>query len=357
MNEGSWWNPLSGGDVQCTLCPRQCRISEGQVGFCFVRKNLGGRLMTLAYGRPAQILVDSVEKKPLYHFYPGSRVYSIGTAGCNMGCVFCRTWDSMKAEADHLNSTDMTPEEVCHEAVRHSCSAVAFTFNEPTIWAEYAVAISEAAHRQGLKTVMITNGYISRKAFYDVYRHIDAASVDLKGFSESIYRDLMCSELKPVLDMLSRLKTETGVWLEITNLLIPGVNETRGDVRRLVDWLIDNLGDAVPVHFTAYHPDFQLHDAPHTPAETLLQARQIAIERGLKYAYLGDILSDSGDTRCPSCRRLLIRRSWRELLEMHLPADGRCNGCGQLVPGHFNYREIHASSSGTQPSCLPTMTT
>jgi pyruvate formate lyase activating enzyme len=339
MKEAQWWTPLEGGKVHCYLCPRDCKIGEGQTGFCFIRKNEGGKLVTLGYVRPAAVQVDPVEKKPLFHFYPGTRIFSMGTAGCNMGCFFCQNWDISKAKSDQVHSVDLTADDVCQNAMQYECPSLAFTYNEPSIWGEYVIDISKRAREVGLKTVMVTNGYINEQAFYDVYEHIDAANVDLKAFTENFYGKITLTHLKPVLDTLKRLKRDTNVWFEITNLMIPTLNDNPDEVKQLANWVLDNVGNSIPVHFTAFHPDFKLRNIHNTPPETLEMARDIALEQGLKFVYVGNVFSDSANTYCPSCNRLLIERNWHQIVKYRISADGSC-ACGTKVPGHFNYREI-----------------
>jgi pyruvate formate lyase activating enzyme len=331
--EARWWRTEEDGRLRCTLCPRDCRLADGQVGFCFIRLNQSGVLYTLGYGRPAAVQVDPIEKKPLFHFYPGTRIFSMGTAGCNMGCSFCQNWDLSKARSAQVRSIELDPARVVQAALQQGCRSLAFTYNEPTIWAEYVVDISRLAHEAGLKTVMVTNGYISKEAFPEVYEHIDAANVDLKAFTESFYARITLAHLAPVLETLRRLRHETGVWIEITNLIIPALNDSADEIHRLCDWVVENLGDEVPLHFTAFHPDFKLRDRPPTPARTLQEARGIAHARGLKYVYEGNVLGDGSDTFCPSCSRRIIRRSWHHIEEYHL-VNGRCP-CGTRIAGHF----------------------
>lgn len=335
LHEAQWWETLSNGKAHCYLCPRHCHIGEGQTGFCFIRKNIGGKLYNLGYAQPAAIQIDPIEKKPLNHFMPGSRVFSMGTAGCNMGCFFCQNWDISKSKADQIRSTHLGPEQVILAAIEYSCPSVAFTYNEPTIWAEYVVDISKAAHQAGLKTVMVTNGYITREALFDVYQHIDAANVDLKAFTERFYAKTTLTHLNPVLDTLKTLRHETGVWFELTNLMIPSLNDAAEETRALCGWVLENLGDDVPLHFTAFHPDFKLRDQPHTPPETLHQARTIAIEMGLKFVYEGNIHSDGANTVCPGCKRTLVKRWWHEVSGIRIGEDGCCEYCGTRIPGYF----------------------
>ena len=334
--EARWWTRLGDHKVLCQLCPRYCKIGENQNGFCFIRKNEGGRLVTLGYGQPAAIQVDPIEKKPLNHFLPGTEVFSMGTAGCNMGCFFCQNWDISKAKSDQVNSMLLSPEAVVESARRTGCPSIAFTYNEPTIWAEYVIDISKVAHERGLKTVMVTNGYITPEAFDDVYPWIDAANVDLKAFTENFYSRITLSHLAPVLDTLKRLKHETSVWFEITNLMIPSCNDDQDETRKLADWILENLGDEVPLHFTAFHPDFKLRDKPRTSHELLHQARRIAMDSGLKFVYEGNVLCEESQTTfCPQCRNALIRRSWHDLKTYDLTIEGACKYCGTRIPGYF----------------------
>ena len=338
-HEARWWEPMADGRLHCYLCPRHCHIGEGQNGFCFIRKNDSGRLLQLGYGRPAALQIDPIEKKPLNHFFPGTRILSMGTAGCNMGCFFCQNWDISKAKADQVNSTDLSPDAVVELAHRYQTPSIAFTYNEPTIWGEYVIDIAKAAHAQGLNTVMVSNGYITREAFFDIYEHIDAANIDLKGFTENFYSKITLTHLAPVLEVLRWLRRETQVWFEITNLIIPTLNDADNELRELCDWVLDNLGDDVPLHFTAFHPDFKLQDKPRTPPETLHRARALALEMGLKYVYEGNIFSEGANTICPDCKRVIMRRSWHDVLLNDI-RDGRCRHCGAAIAGVFTEAEV-----------------
>jgi pyruvate formate lyase activating enzyme len=332
LHEASWWEAEPGGRVHCYLCPRHCHIHAGQSGFCFIRVNRGGKLYSLGYGSPAALQIDPIEKKPLSHFLPGSRVFSMGTAGCNMGCFFCQNWDISKSRQDQVRSQRVAPEDVPLLAIEHGCESIAFTYNEPTIWGEYVIDICKAAKDHGLKTVMVSNGYITREAFHDIYDHIDAANIDLKAFTENFYGKITLTHLQPVLDTLQWLKNETSVWFELTNLLIPTLNDGAEEIGKLSEWVMEHLGPDMPMHFTAFHPDFKLRDKPATPPETLHQARKIALDAGLHYVYEGNIFSEGANTGCPSCGQLLIRRSWHNVLENHLK-NGACPSCGVVIPG------------------------
>ena len=334
LHEGRWWEPLGGGKVHCYLCPRHCRIGEGQAGFCFIRVNRGGTLYSLGYGAPAALQVDPIEKKPLNHFLPGTRVFSMGTAGCNMGCFFCQNWDISKSRADQVRSQAVAAEDVPLLAREYGCDSIAFTYNEPTIWGEYVIDICKAAREVGLKTVMVSNGYITREAFHDIYDHVDAANIDLKAFTENFYGKITLTHLEPVLETLRWLKRETNVWFEITNLMIPGLNDDPEETHRLAEWILRELGADVPLHFTAFHPDFKLKDRGRTPAATLDRAREIARDIGLRYVYEGNIFTDAANTVCPSCGTVLIRRSWHDVIENRL-VDGKCCSCGMAIAGRW----------------------
>jgi pyruvate formate lyase activating enzyme len=335
LHEARWWEPEANNKAHCYLCPRHCHIGDGQAGFCFIRVNEGGKLYSLGYASPAAIQIDPIEKKPLNHFLPGTRVFSMGTAGCNMGCFFCQNWDISKSRSDQVRSTHVSPEDAALLAIKNNCPSIAFTYNEPTIWGEYVIDICHAAKEHGLNTVMVTNGYITYDAFHDIYDHVDAANVDLKAFTENFYGRITLTHLQPVLDTLKWLKNETNVWFEITNLIIPTLNDDAEEFRKLADWIFENLGADVPLHFTAFHPDFKLQDKPRTPPETLHRARAIALEAGLHYVYEGNIHSDAAHTSCPSCKTLLIRRSWHDVQQNRLK-DGRCPNCGLKIPGRWS---------------------
>jgi pyruvate formate lyase activating enzyme len=334
---------MPGGRVHCYLCPRHCHIGPGQAGFCFIRVNQGGKLYSLGYASPAALQVDPIEKKPLNHFLPGTKIFSLGTAGCNMGCSFCQNWDISKSKHDQVRATHLPSEDVPLLAMQYGCPSIAFTYNEPTIWGEYVVDICRAAKQHGLNTVMVTNGYITRQAFHDIYDHVDAANVDLKAFTEEFYGRTTLTHLKPVLETLQWLKNETNVWFEITNLMIPTLNDDPQETRKLADWIAEHLGPDVPLHFTAFHPDFKLHDKPRTPPESLHRARAIALEAGLHYVYEGNIPSGAADTHCPACHAVLIRRSWQDVLSNRL-RNGACPDCGHPIPGRWDNPQGAAAS-------------
>lgn len=335
-HSGRWWRTLEDGRILCELCPRDCRLSEGQRGFCFVRQNIGGRMELTTYGRSSGFCIDPIEKKPLNHFYPGTSVLSFGTAGCNLGCRFCQNWDISKSrEMDRLMD-QASPEQIATAAREHGCRSVAFTYNDPTIFAEYAIDIAQACHSNDVRTVAVSAGYITDLARPEFYRHMDAASIDLKAFSESFYRRVCFGHLQPVLDTLVYLKRETDVWFEVTTLLIPGENDSDAELHAAAEWFAENLGTDVPWHFSAFHPDFKMVDKSRTPAATLQRARSIAQGKGLRYVYTGNVHdADGGSTWCSECDARVIERDWYELGEWRLK-DGRCEACGCPVAGRFD---------------------
>jgi pyruvate formate lyase activating enzyme len=335
MKEALWWHLEDDGRILCTLCPRFCRMGEGQAGFCYIRKNIGAKLYSLGYGTSTGFAIDPIEKKPLNHFLPGTGVLSFGTAGCNLGCRFCQNWSISTAKLDEAASREITADDVVQLAERYNVPSIAFTYNDPVIWGEFVIDISRRARERGLKSVMVTAGYITREARPDVFRYIDAANVDLKGFTERFYHKVTFSHLAPVLDTLKWLKKETAIWFEITNLMIPGENDDADETKRLCDWVVENLGDSVPLHFTAFHPDFKMIDKPRTPAATMARARNIALSSGIKFCYVGNVYDDEGQsTCCPACGRVLIRRSWHDIFEYRL--QGNSCPCGEIIPGIFS---------------------
>jgi AmmeMemoRadiSam system radical SAM enzyme/AmmeMemoRadiSam system protein B/AmmeMemoRadiSam system protein A len=331
-----WWHPLEDKKVVCQLCPRQCHIPLGGRGFCFVRANVDGRLELTTYGRSSGFCIDPVEKKPLNHFLPGTPILSFGTAGCNLGCKFCQNWDISKSRAMDTLAQLALPDAIVDAALRTGCRSLAFTYNDPVIWAEYALDIAKAAHAHGLKTVAVTAGYISREARGEFYEHMDAANVDLKAFTADFYLRLCQAKLDPILDTLKFLKHQTQVWFELTTLMIPGENDSPDETKAMCGWIVENLGPDVPVHFTAFHPDFKMLQTPPTPPDTLVRARQIALAAGIRYAYVGNVNDATHQsTYCHACGKLLIQRDWYDLGEYHLRGNA-CGHCGAVIPGLFD---------------------
>jgi pyruvate formate lyase activating enzyme len=335
--EGRWWHRLGDGRVQCDLCPRECKLRDGQRGFCFVRENRGNRMVLASYGRASGFCVDPIEKKPLNHVLPGSSVLSFGTAGCNLGCRFCQNWDISKArEHDRLTDRAM-PERIADAAVGTGVRSVAFTYNDPVIFAEYAIDAAAACRARGLRTVAVTAGYITPQARPEFFGCLDAANIDLKAFTEGFYHKLCFAHLAPVLDTLRWVAQETNVWLEVTTLLIPGHNDSPEEIDRLCDFMANEVGPHVPLHFSAFHPDFKLADVPRTPPETLQRAREQARRHGLQFVYTGNVYDTAGQsTYCPGCGIVVIEREWYRLGEYRLDHNGNCRGCGYPIPGIFD---------------------
>ncbi|HEX9124658.1 MAG TPA: AmmeMemoRadiSam system radical SAM enzyme [Actinomycetota bacterium] len=331
-----YWHRLDDGRVQCDVCPRECKLHEGQRGFCFVRGREGGEVVLTTYGRSSGFCVDPIEKKPLNHFLPGTPVLSFGTAGCNLGCRFCQNWDISKSREVDTLADAASPEQIAAAAERLGCRSVAFTYNDPVIFLEYAIDAADACRARGIRTVAVTAGYVNPEAREDFFRHMDAANVDLKGFTEDFYRRVCLGRLAPVLETLEYLKHETSVWFEITNLVIPGANDSDSELDAMCRWVVEHLGPDVPMHFTAFHPDFKMLDRPSTPAPTLTRARTIALASGIRYAYTGNVHDVAGQsTSCHACGSLLIERDGYELGAWSLTVDGRCRTCGTPCAGVF----------------------
>jgi pyruvate formate lyase activating enzyme len=331
-----YWHKLDDGRIQCDLCPRYCRLHDGQRGACFVRMREGEAMSLTTYGRSSGFCIDPIEKKPLNHFYPGSSVFSFGTAGCNLACKFCQNWDISKSRDMDRLMDSASPDEIAHTAADWGCRSVAFTYNDPVIFTEYAVDVAQAAHDVGLKTVAVTAGYITELARPDFFAYMDAANVDLKGFTDEFYVRLCGAHLQPVLDTLKWLVHESEVWVEITTLLIPGQNDSDAELTALSKWIAKELGAEVPLHFTAFHPDFKMRDIAATPEATVRRARRIALSQGLKHVYTGNIHdSEGGTTHCTGCGAELIVRDWYEIIDYSLDDDGACTACGKQLAGRF----------------------
>jgi len=331
-----WWRALDDGRVQCDLCPRECRLQDGQRGLCFVRKREGDAMVLTTYGRSSGFCVDPIEKKPLHHFYPGSKVLSFGTAGCNLACRFCQNWDISKSRADDTLADAASPEAIARAARDAGCASVAFTYNDPVIFAEYAMDVADACHALGVRTVAVTAGYIHPEPRRDFFAKMDAANVDLKAFTEDFYKRQTASSLAPVLDTLRYLAKETGVWTEVTTLLIPGLNDSDDELARLSDWVAREMSPEVPLHFSAFHPDYKLTDLPPTPPSTLTRARRIARAAGLKHVYTGNVRDiEGGTTRCAACDEPLVVRDWFDITAYRLDDEGRCPTCRAPLAGRF----------------------
>lgn len=338
MAEARYWT-TDGERVTCQLCPRACRMREGQRGYCFVRAHEGGRLVLTTDGRSSGFCIDPIEKKPLAHFLPGTPVLSFGTAGCNLGCRFCQNHEISTARAFDRLAERASAEDIASAAVAHGCRSVAFTYNDPVIFAEYAMDVAAACREQGIHPVAVTAGYVDEPARTDFFAAMDAANVDLKGFTEDFYVHLTGGHLRTVLDTLEHLAA-SDVWFEITTLLIPGHNDGDAELAALAGWVVEHLGRDVPLHFSAFHPDHRLRDVPPTPLATLSRARRIALDAGVRYAYTGNVHDVEGDTTwCPGCGAALVVRDWYALREWHLAVDAAgaasCPECGTAVAGRF----------------------
>jgi len=334
-----WWHELGDGRIQCDLCPRDCRLHDGQRGFCFVRERQGDRMVLTTYGRSSGFCVDPIEKKPLHHFYPGSSVLSFGTAGCNLGCRFCQNWEMSKSREIDTLADEASPEQIAEAASRLGCRSVAFTYNDPVIFAEYAMDAADACHARGLGAVAVTAGYMRPEPRRELYAKMDAANVDLKAFTEGFYERIAFAHLQPVLETLEYLARETKVWLEVTTLLIPGHNDSDEEVSRLSEWMVEHLGPEVPLHFSAFHPDFKMIDVPPTPSRTLSRARQLALRAGLRHVYTGNVDDEEGGaTSCARCGERLIARDRYRILDYRLDRHGRCPRCGTPLAGRFSER-------------------
>ena len=332
-----WWHRLDDGRVQCDVCPRACRLHEGQRGLCFVRMRQDDRVVLTTYGSSSGFCVDPIEKKPLNHFLPGSAVLSFGTAGCNLACRFCQNWDISKSREIDTLSDAAGPEDLARAAAALGCRSVAFTYNDPVIFMEYAIDVAQACHELGIRSVAVTAGYMRAEPRVELYRHMDAANVDLKGFTEDFYHRVCAGRLAPVLETLEYLKHETSVWFEITNLLIPGANDSDQELDAMTRWVVEHLGPDVPMHFTAFHPDWKMRDRPPTTPATLTRARAIALANGVRYAYTGNVHDrEGGSTWCHGCGELLIERDWYQLGRWGLTDDGRCRRCDARCAGLFD---------------------
>ena len=341
-----YWHELDDGRLQCDLCPRHCRLKEGQRGLCYVRQRLDHSVKLVSYGRSSGFCIDPIEKKPLNHFFPGSSVLSFGTAGCNLACKFCQNWDMSKSREMDTLADSASPGQLARTAKQMDCRSIAYTYNDPVIFLEYAVDVANACREQDIKNVAVTAGYIDPEPRVEFFKAMDAANVDLKGFTDEFYFKLCGGHLQPVLETLEYIKHETDCWLELTTLLIPGQNDSDQELQAMTEWVVDKLGSDVPMHFTAFHPDWKMMDIASTPQATLTRARQIAIDNGVSYAYTGNVHDSAGaSTWCPGCGELLIERDWYQLGYWGLDNKGCCGNCGQSIAGHF---ESEAGSFGAR---------
>ena len=331
-----YWHAIEDGRLQCDVCPRHCRLKEGQRGLCYVRQRLNDEVKLVSYGRSSGFCVDPIEKKPLNHFYPGSAVLSFGTAGCNLACKFCQNWDMSKSREMDTLADRATPGQLTKVAEEMSCRSIAFTYNDPIVFLEYAIDVAAACRESGIKSVAVTAGYVDPEPRVEFFQAVDAANVDLKAFSDRFYFKVCGGHLAPVLETLEYIKHETDTWLELTTLLIPGENDSEQEIHAMTNWVVEKLGPEVPMHFTAFHPDWKMLDIEHTPAATLTRARKIALGNGVHYAYTGNVHDAAGSsTWCHNCGKLLIERDWYQLGHWNMGKNASCNNCGARLPGHF----------------------
>ena len=331
-----YWHKLDDGRIQCDLCPRYCKMHEGQQGLCFVRANIDNQIVSTTYGRSSGFCIDPIEKKPLNHFLPGTPIFSFGTAGCNLACKFCQNWDMSKSREMDTLADAASPQAIANAAAAQGCRSVAYTYNDPVIFLEYALDVAAACKEKNIKSVAVTAGYICEEPRKEFFTAMDAANVDLKAFTEDFYWKITGGHLQPVLDTLHYIKHETNVWLELTTLLIPGKNDSSEELEKMTRWVAEELGPDVPMHFTAFHPDWKMMDVPSTPFSTLQRAREIAMKNGIRYAYTGNVHDKSGEsTYCHQCGERLIGRDWYELSEWNLDAEGKCKSCGTQCAGVF----------------------
>ncbi len=333
----SYWIKKEGNTVQCQNCPHECILADGQRGFCRVRENREGELYTLAYGNPCAVHVDPIEKKPLYHFFPGTNAYSIATAGCNMRCKHCQNYSISQAAPEETENRKLPPESLLKEVLtykkQYNISSIAYTYTEPSVFIEYMLDSAKIAKKKKIKNVYHSNGYLNKKPLLELIPFLDGANVDLKFFKEDAYRKVSSGGLGPVLDTLKRLK-EGGVWLEITYLVIPTINDGKKEIKEMVNWVFNNLGPDVPIHFSRFFPTYKLENLPRTSLEVLTKAREIALDAGVRYSYVGNVpLGHAGEnTYCPKCSSLLIKRRGYYILENNIKKDS-CPKCGEKIAG------------------------
>ena len=334
-----YWEKLEDGRILCTLCPRACKLQEGQRGLCFVRARHDDQMLLTTYGRSSGFCIDPIEKKPLNHFLPGTPVLSFGTAGCNLTCKFCQNWDISKSRQMDRLMSHATPAMIAEAARQSQCRSVAYTYNDPIIFIEYAIDIAKECRKRNIKNVAVTAGYITSSARTDFFDAMDAVNLDIKAFTPEFYKKLCAADLENVKETAAYLAHKPDVWLEITTLLIPDENDGVEELQKFCAWYGQTLGPDVPLHFTAFHPDYKMRDKPRTPLSTLLRAREIALKAGLRYVYCGNVHDpQSAATRCPSCRSVVIGRDWHKLLSWGLGQGGHCTNCGHPVPGVFEPR-------------------
>ncbi len=332
LQEASYYRQLGGGVVQCNLCPHQCVLAPGERGICRVRENIQGKLYSLVYNKPVSIHLDPIEKKPLFHFLPGTTTYSVATVGCNLRCLYCQNWEISQSSPEDIKSVNRTPEQLVDEALVSGAQSIAYTYSEPTVFYEYMLATAKLAHKKGLKNVVISAGYINPEPLKELCKYVDAIKIDLKAFNNSFYKRIVGGELEPVLQSLKVIK-EQGIWLEIVYLVIPGENDNPEEIKDMAQWIKENLGENIPLHFSRFHPTYKLINLPPTPKETVKKLRQIAIDQGLKYVYTGNLGDwETESTYCPNSQEIAIQRQGFFIIEEDNIKNGLCPD-GEIIPG------------------------
>jgi pyruvate formate lyase activating enzyme len=331
--EADHYEKLADNAVRCLVCPRKCVVPDGQRGFCRVRENDGGTYYLIVYGKICAAHIDPIEKKPLFHFLPGTTAFSIATVGCNMSCKFCQNWEISQARPEEVHAAESAPEKVAGEALTYDSPTIAYTYTEPIVWNEYVRDTARLGHDRGLRSVMISAGYINSEPLTALTRVMDAVKIDLKAIEDGYYRSICSASVQPVLDTLLQVR-ESGTWLEIVNLIVPTLNDDDAKIAALCKWVVENLGDDVPVHFTRFYPTYKLRNLPPTPLASVVKARQIALDHGMKFPYVGNVPSGhpGESTYCPGCGQVVVERAGYRILSMALK-DGKCSSCGTVVPG------------------------
>lgn len=333
VREAAYYERLPENRVRCLVCPRKCVVADGQRGYCRVRENVGGTYYTIVYGRVCARHIDPIEKKPLFHFLPGTTAYSIATVGCNMACKFCQNWEISQEKPENVGAMNLTPDSIADEAKRWGAPTIAYTYTEPTVFYEFMIDSVRAGHKQGVRSVMISAGYINEDPLRELAGELDAIKVDLKAHSQDFYADICSTSLKPVLETIVRVKA-SGTWLELVNLIIPTLNDTDQGIHRLCRWVLDNIGDEVPIHFTRFYPTYRLKNVPPTPVASVEKAREIALDSGVKFAYVGNVPAGhrGESTYCPSCGAVVVKRVGYSVRSTSIE-DGGCAKCGSAIPG------------------------
>jgi len=330
MKEAMYYKK-SKSHLQCVLCPKNCVIKENQFGFCGVRKNIKNKLYSLVYSKPISVAIDPIEKKPLYHFLPGTKSFSIGTVGCNLRCKHCQNWQTSQAKPRHYPTSTLEPEDIVKEAIKNDCKSISYTYNEPTIFYEFMLDTAKLAKKDNLKNTMVTNGFINKEPLKKLLPHMDAANIDLKAFDDQFYREITSAWLEPVLESIKIMSKK--IWIEITNLIIPTLNDDPKKIKEMCKWIRNNVGADVPLHFTAFYPTYKLTDIPPTQSETLFKARDVALKEGLNHIYVGNIMSgEANNTYCKKCKKLIIERSHFWVHKNNIE-NGKCAFCGEKIAG------------------------